>query len=311
MTRIARSSSFVASAALLALAPVLVLGAISVARAADAPPAPRAPEPSEVPTRDDIRGWIAQLADDGYSVRDKAQRNLTAAGVAAIDDLIEAAKGDNAEVRSRSFAVLTKQLQSEDNAVMLPTKTALEKLAAGSDRTLARTASEALLQIDPLAWEMSDADSGVVRIAGGGIMIRGGGTSISRTESGNRRTFHMQTANESIDISKSDAAGIEIFVTRKINGRELKGRYSAKTPDELKAKHPKAFALFDQYMQQTNGNVNAAIFARKAIIARPAIVVRAKPAAPPAPKAPEPATAPEPNHVDVPQKQALPQLQRR
>ena len=72
-------------------------------------PAP-ASQPAKILTADHVKALIAKLGDADFKARDAAQKELVAAGPAVLDALDQAAKSDDAEVKSRAKAT-TKEIR--------------------------------------------------------------------------------------------------------------------------------------------------------------------------------------------------------
>ncbi|HMP06822.1 MAG TPA: hypothetical protein PJ982_10765 [Lacipirellulaceae bacterium] len=106
-----------------------------------------APAPGETPLVDAaaIAGWIDDLDNDRYAVREAAHYRLVAAGSAALLDVGQAAAGGVLESSTRAVNILLQWAQSDDGALSLG---ALEQLAALTNRPVeARMASERLAAV--------------------------------------------------------------------------------------------------------------------------------------------------------------------
>src|SRR4051812_37246924 len=64
------------------------------------------PAAGAAPSPDPVRGWIHDLDDDRFEVREAASRNLVLAGHKAIPGVAAAAAADSLEVLWRGIAVL-------------------------------------------------------------------------------------------------------------------------------------------------------------------------------------------------------------
>jgi hypothetical protein len=102
------------------------------------------PGPIAVPSADSVRGWVRDLDDDRFEVREAASRKLVQAGRQAIPAAAEAAGADSLEVASRAIAVLRSLSVCTDGDTAAAATAALERLAA-SKNTAAAPARRALL----------------------------------------------------------------------------------------------------------------------------------------------------------------------
>lgn len=87
------------------LAATIVLLARSAAASGDLPAAQDQPVRPQA-RKSQIAELVAQLGDSSFAVRQRATRELVELGIVARDALVEAANGDDAEVRARARAVL-------------------------------------------------------------------------------------------------------------------------------------------------------------------------------------------------------------
>lgn len=94
-------------------------------------------------TQSHIDIWIAKLGDEEFGERQKAQEELTAAGITAIDALAKGALGDDRERRMRCFHVLTKLVDAEDEEVSVSAKAieAIKQLASSQSPVAAEAAA--------------------------------------------------------------------------------------------------------------------------------------------------------------------------
>lgn len=90
---------------LAALVVLATMGANAWGQAADAVTTPAAPSAKPVAPAD-IDRWIIELGDAQFRVRESAQQQLRAAGVAAIPALIRATKSESAETTYRAAELL-------------------------------------------------------------------------------------------------------------------------------------------------------------------------------------------------------------
>jgi hypothetical protein len=85
------------------------------------------------PTAEEIAGWIAQLDDNRYLVRERATQQLIDAGAAALDPLLAAAHGEQPEPADRAVWIMRRIARSRDNDQAIA---ALERLVQLRNRPL-------------------------------------------------------------------------------------------------------------------------------------------------------------------------------
>lgn len=100
------------------------------------------------PTSDQIRGWVDNLSSRNYSKRDRATKELVAAGRPAIKPLMEAIAEHGLEVTTRGVYVLQQLAVSGDEATEDAARESLTKIAAPRVTASARHASDALKKLD-------------------------------------------------------------------------------------------------------------------------------------------------------------------
>jgi len=211
-------------------------------------PGPEKPA-AEAPSSEQIDGWIADLDSEKFSARDEASQKLAAAGTTAIDPIAKAALSDSPEVATRSLDILGKLLKSEQAGTRDKARDALQRLAKGDASSLAKRA-EAMLKPEP---QLVPSHPGAILVPGGAIRfggafrVGGAGTiRVSTKEVDGTRTTSVNENGKQIEI-KEDAAGIDMSVTEKVDGKEKVAKYAAKTAEQLKKDHPEAEKLYQQY----------------------------------------------------------------
>jgi len=126
-----------------------------------------APAPQNSPPPAEIAGWIAELEDNHYLVREQATRRLLAAGATALDPLLEAANGPGPERADRAVWILRRYAAAKDSGLRRP---ALERLVQLRDRPRISTAAlqalavirhqEAVATIEKLGGRFTSAQLG-------------------------------------------------------------------------------------------------------------------------------------------------------
>src|SRR6185369_10306149 len=127
------------------------VGSIDFAAAQDAlPPAATAadtarPPSVAAPSAEQIRKWILQLGGNSFEGREEATRLLSAAGMAAIKPLTDAALQDgNLELTIRAIRALQSIYAYGDDAEFDTAEKALEQIGEAEHPHAARRAAEAL-----------------------------------------------------------------------------------------------------------------------------------------------------------------------
>ncbi len=107
--------------------------------------AARANESAPAPAPAEVAAWILELEDNRYLVREQATRQLLAAGLPALDPLLEAVNGDGPERADRALWILRRFSVAKDAVLR---RQALERLVRVKDRPrVSSAASQALAVI--------------------------------------------------------------------------------------------------------------------------------------------------------------------
>src|SRR4051794_26229777 len=114
---------------------------VSPASAEEKRPAQTAARPA--PPTSEISSWIAELNDDRYVVRERATRQLTEAGAAALDALAAAVDADRPEPAERAVWIMRRLSTDKDPALKRKT---LEHLAGLKKRPQIAAAARATLK---------------------------------------------------------------------------------------------------------------------------------------------------------------------
>lgn len=114
-----------------------IIGALAVVAVLMATPALRSEEPDKPdklaaePSAEEIAGWVSQLDDGRYLVREQATRNLLETGSAALDSLLKTANGQRPEPADRAVWIMRRMARSRDDAQAIA---ALEHIVQLSNR---------------------------------------------------------------------------------------------------------------------------------------------------------------------------------
>lgn len=201
-------------------------------------------------TTEEIVGWIEQLNDARYRVREEATFRLMACGTPAAGHLLAAANGEQPESADRALWILRRMARSRDDAVAIA---ALERLAQLRDRPSLVARAEAELaergfaaceqHLTPLGAEMS-LQPILIGLQGGVIAIsvrlgerwHGTGEDLRRV-SGLRYYLNFSLQGEAVTddvvtlFTEREKLGALYLVDTKVTPAAV---------DALKQKHPKA-----------------------------------------------------------------------
>ncbi|NLF72246.1 MAG: hypothetical protein GX575_24695 [Candidatus Anammoximicrobium sp.] len=239
------------------LAAVLALPNCFAAAPTPAESVPNAPAASA----EQIAGWIRQLDSPRFAERTEATRRLEEAGKDAFPALIEAAVGDSREATLRAIEILRKHSQEGDESLPAA-KEALQKIAASEHPSAARRAKEALAPPAPSPPKVPAIQLGpiVPKLPAGQQQVQ---VQIQINAFGGNQTRRIQIKNgvQETEVAENDLKvkiteddrRIQMEITRKKDGKETTEKYSARTADELKKRHPEAGRLYDKYGQQFGG----------------------------------------------------------
>jgi len=215
---------------------------VAVSAQADAAPPKQDRKVSPPPTAGQIAVLVDQLTSRDFRVRRAASKRLIAAGKVAIGPVAKAADGSDLERTTRCLAVL-KQLQaSDDDSTKTAAGTALRKLAASKNATVARRAEAALPKPDP-KLPLGGIRRGGVRIQG----VVGNASRISVRVTNGQRTIEAKEGDRKVLINDSNGKNIRMTITRKVKGKVEAREVKASTAEELKKADPEAYKLYQQY----------------------------------------------------------------
>jgi hypothetical protein len=142
----------------------------------------RAQGPADAERAASIAGWIADLNDDRFHVREAATERLRHAGAEAIEPLRAAAQQGNLEVMVRAVGVLQSLAADEDRTLARRAKAALEELAADRITAASQYAAAALGALRVVEQKRAVEDLFALGGAFGSGSIPGGPTTPSHVE---------------------------------------------------------------------------------------------------------------------------------
>lgn len=211
----------------------------------------------ESPSPDDVAGWIKQLDDDDFGVRQAAQQSLHRAGAAAIDAVRDAALGKSQEAAARAIDILQRHFRGDDDALRKAAGDVLKQLAAGEDPIVAERAKNALQPQEPKQDQAEEAPlpNRVLPFGGGGIRIEAQAIQIGG-DGARRVTMKNIDGNKQIDVEEKDrkikiveSAEGKIKITISTEEGDMKGNkeIEADSAADLKKKDPDAYKIYEKY----------------------------------------------------------------
>jgi hypothetical protein len=218
---------------------------------------------AEAPTDEAIQSWIKELNADRFEVRRRAEEELVKAGSApasgplVIERLMEAVGRGNLEVANRTVNILKELLASSEPATSEAAREALGRLAASENKAIAARAAS-VIQPEPKPSHQAGAmrpgplgGGGIIIGGGGKLQINGGfgGQMVEFQVMGNQgqRTIHARDNDRTVDIKDDTLGGISMTVVETVGGKEVCKEYAARDANELKAKHPEAYAIYEKH----------------------------------------------------------------
>jgi hypothetical protein len=233
-------------------------------------PVPAAPEPAAVPTERELSDWVRDLGDPAYTVRDKAQAKLMAAGELAFEPVTRAVAATEPEVRQRAVEILRRHAAGTSEPIGTKARVALEDLSRSEDMAVARAAASAMATNDRKrqAAELEATVRDRMMVRGGravfmparplvvarakAIAIAPGATTLQISVVNGKRSLIAEADGQKVEISdggdgdKGDG-GIKMSITKKVDGKDVKESFTAKDADELKTKHAEAYKVYEKY----------------------------------------------------------------
>ena len=207
------------------------------------------PEPASLLSQEQIASAIRELDANRFAKRRDAALRLTQAGEAAIAPLATAATSDSREVATRALAILQRHHTRKQPASLQKAATqALQRIAGENHGRVSRQA-RAILNPPPEPPPPAPAiqfQRGQFRIQVQNV----GGRGINVQVVNGTKQITVREKNRRIKIVEDPQQGIQIELNEKQNGQPRIRKFSAKTPQELKQKHPEIHRLYVQYAQQ-------------------------------------------------------------
>ncbi len=238
----------------------------------------------ETETKPSVEALVRQLDAEEFSTRQQASAALTERGQEALPALIEGASSDSAEISTRAIEILRQHYQGDQAELKTAAAAALQKLSAG-EGAAARSASEILkpksvagraprtvfAPMPPLAPRVRVVGPGGVRLA---VVAAKGVRRMSVKDIDGLREIEVVEADRTIVINEDRAKAIKMKITTKQDDKEEAKEYEAENAEELKAKHPEAYKLYEQYAKK-DGAVEARIRPDVPVIVREPRAIRA------------------------------------
>lgn len=195
-----------------------------------------------------IGKWIEQLDANSLTKRQKARRELTKAGQAAIPALAKAALSDKRDLITHSIDILAEIAKTSDVAETKKAATVALEMLSESDKP--STAERAKLALQ------AEKDGGIQAFPGwdqpGGEFAGGNrfsDRSVSVSNINGMKTITIKEAGKTTMLQDQPSGGIGVRIT----GDGEPKQFAAANLDELKQKDPAAFALYQQYGGNAGG----------------------------------------------------------
>ena len=205
------------------------------------------------PETANARVLVRKLGDSQFAEREAASRQLERLGAPAADALARAAQRGTAEVSRRAFSILEKHVHGDDAAASDAAKAALGQISKGNHAVAAERANQILKPsqpdrqppLDPLL----DLLPHLPNVGGANTtMLRINGLTRVTVSEGNGRKIKIvddPVGGITVEVTEPKQADADEPVTK---------TYAAKDSAELKAKHPEAYQLYEQYVGQPRSN---------------------------------------------------------
>ncbi len=197
-----------------------------------------------------IARWVERLSSADFTIRRNAADELVRQGAAAVDAVANAVRNGDRETSLSGFEVLSRVLQSDDDAARTRATEALKSLAEARDAAIAQRARQLLDQPE-------DVDKLRARNPGFGglpfqIQIRQGGNGVPFDQNG-KRQVRTEDGGRKIEIDETRGEEIVVRVTETVEGREKTKEVKAGSLAELRQKDPDAFLLYRKHVLQAAG----------------------------------------------------------
>ncbi|MEZ6040040.1 MAG: hypothetical protein R3C20_06015 [Planctomycetaceae bacterium] len=194
-----------------------------------------------------IDEWVAQLGHQRLTERIKAEKQLIAAGKAAIPALARAALAGNRDTIEKSIDVLGKLAQSKDAESKEAARITLQMLSESDQPSTAERAKIALNTKEADGIKPFEGwDKPGNQFAGGNV-----NRSVSMTSINGMRTINVKEGPLETTLQELPGGRIRAQIT----GGEKPVELVAKNAKDLKKKLPEAAALYEQYTSNTPGNL--------------------------------------------------------
>lgn len=203
---------------------------------------PAEPQPLSA---EQIAGWIGQLDDSDFAIREAASRELIAGGEPVVKPVARAAQSDSLETSTRSISILRELFRGSNDDAKKAAESALQDLAGHKNASVARRAKSALTRSRgrPAPDDPAPGRFGfrLPRNRNVGMQAQNinGQVVVRVIEPGRRIEIEHNSGREIVMRDFDTTAGG--FNEKMID--EVK----ADDPLELKEKHPEAYRCYEQY----------------------------------------------------------------
>jgi hypothetical protein len=199
---------------------------------------------------DQVGRCVDRLASEDFAARRAAADQLVRIGADAVDPVAEAIRSGDRETALSGFDVLSRILQSDDEAAKSKAAESLKSLAESPDAAVSQRARQ-------LLDKPEDADKLRARNPGFAafpvqIQIRPGGNGVPFDQNG-KRQVRAEEDGKKIEINESRGEEIVVRVTQTVDGQEKTTETKARNLAELRQKDPDAFLLYRKHVLQAAG----------------------------------------------------------
>jgi hypothetical protein len=219
-----------------------------------------------------IDGWASQLDSQRFTDRQEARRLLSGAGIESLPALERMATAGSREASTAVLELLEDLYNSSSLETSAQTEEVLKRISGDAhDSAAARIAGRILSgpaenefvprptfnqlrgrRRNPIGQARVFQIGGRIQIGGGGN-APAGGLQVKRINVQNAngvRTISVDENGQKVTIQDDPNQGIEMNVSKRVEGRDITTRYRVANFDELKAKHPEAAQLYMKYSRQ-------------------------------------------------------------
>ncbi len=190
--------------------------------------------PSTQPADEGITALIKRLGDDDFRVREEATEELFKCGKPALPELTKAVENENPEIQLRAQTLITR--------IEAASKPAVADVGPNNPNNI--RINRGMM-------------NGRAQVQFNGRMVVANGGQVSRISVSTNNGIKTVDADENgVQVSiKESPDGIDMSITRPVDGKPVTEDIKAKDAEELKKDNPEAFKLYEKYAGQKAGNM--------------------------------------------------------